>query len=107
MAMGEPERLAVAHAADEGDLVLLELHARAPPEAEAAPGQLVGDVLDGELEPGGHALDDHDEGTARGTRRRSGSATSGQSTGRPRRRPNPLRPTRSALGSVRADAAGR
>ena len=61
-----PEGAAVADAGDQGDLVGLEAHAGAPAVAEAAPGQLVGDVLDGELEARGHALEDDDEGLAVG-----------------------------------------
>ena len=66
MATGRAERAAVTDAAEEGDLVRLEAHARAAPVAQAAPGQLGGDVgrLDGQ--PGGQAFDDHDQGFAMG-----------------------------------------
>ena len=48
-------------AAEQRDLVLLEAHARAAPVAEATSGQLGLHVLSGDGEPGGEALDDHDE----------------------------------------------
>ena len=51
----------MAHAAEELDVVALEAHARAPAEAEPAPGQLDRDVVDQDREPGGEALDDHGE----------------------------------------------
>ena len=55
----------MADAAEERDLVLLEAHAGPTAVAEPAPRQLVLDVLhDGQ--PGGQALDDHDEGLAVG-----------------------------------------
>ena len=52
----------MADAADEGDLVLLEAHARASPVAEAASGELALDLLDPDGQAGGEPLDDHDEG---------------------------------------------
>ena len=57
---------AVADAAEEGDLVGLEAHARTPAVPEATPGQLLGDVgrLDGQT--GGKPLDDDDEGASVG-----------------------------------------
>src|SRR5581483_552750 len=61
---GRPQRAAVAHAAEERDLVLLEAHARAPAEAQPAPGQLGLDVLDRQGQTRGQALDDHDQGLA-------------------------------------------
>ena len=56
----------MADAADQGDLVGLEAHARAAAVAEAAPGQLVGDVGGLDRQPGRQALDDHDQGAAVG-----------------------------------------
>jgi hypothetical protein len=52
----------VADAGEELDVVALEPHARAAPVAEPAAGQLVGDLLDRDRQPGGQALDDDDEG---------------------------------------------
>ena len=53
-------------AAHQRDLVRLEAHPGTAPVAEPAAGQLVGDVggLDGQ--PGGQALDDHDQGATMG-----------------------------------------
>ena len=48
-------------AAEQGQLVDLEALAWATAVAETAPGQLGLDVLDGDCQPGGQALDDHDE----------------------------------------------
>ena len=48
------------------DLVLLEAHARTAAVAEPAAGQLGLDVVDGDGQAGGQALDDHDEGRAVG-----------------------------------------
>ena len=52
----------MADAAEQGDLVGLEAHARAPSVAEPSPGQLAGDVrfLDGQTRR--QSLDDDDEG---------------------------------------------
>ena len=60
------ERAAVADAAEERQLVLLEAHPGPAAEAEPAPGQLGLDLLDGDRQPGGQALDDDDEGPAVG-----------------------------------------
>ena len=78
MATGEPERAAVADAAEEGHLVLLEAHAGTPAVAEPAAGQLVADLLD--RDAAGPRADPRRSPRApgRGTRRRSGSATSRQ-----------------------------
>ena len=54
----------MAQAADERHDVLLELHARAAPVAEAAAGKGVGDVLARDLDTGRKALDDAHEGRA-------------------------------------------
>ncbi len=51
----------MADAAEELDVVLLEAHAGAAPEAEPAPGQLGGDVVDRDGQSGGEPLDDHGE----------------------------------------------
>ena len=55
------ERAAVADAAEEPDLVLLEAHAGTAAVAEAAAGELARDVFDRDGSPAGQALDDHDE----------------------------------------------
>ena len=55
------ERATVADAADQSQVVDLEALARAPPVAEAAPGQLTLDVFDRDVEPGREPLDDHDQ----------------------------------------------
>ena len=60
IASGLAERAAVAHPAEELDLVGLEAHAGAAAVAEAAARQLVGDVVDEDRQAGGQALDgDH------------------------------------------------
>ena len=48
-------------AAEQDQFVDLEALARAAAVAETAPGQLGLDVLHGDCEAGGQALDDHDE----------------------------------------------
>ena len=77
-ATGEPRVQAVADAAEELDVVALEAHPGAAPEAEAAAGELVTDLVDGDREARGEPLDDHRRARGRGTHRRSGSATRGQ-----------------------------
>ncbi len=59
-------RDAVPHPAEELDLVALEGHPRTAPVAEPAAGQLVRDVLRGQPDPGGDALDDAHQGRAVG-----------------------------------------
>ena len=61
--------LPVAHAADDRDLVLLELHPRAPAVAEAPTRQGVGDVVGGDPDMGRQALEDRDQGRAVGLAR--------------------------------------
>src|SRR5918998_4026447 len=61
-----PEGAAVADAAHDRDLVLLEAHARPAAVAEAASGQLAADVVDDHRQPGRQALDDDDEGASVG-----------------------------------------
>src|SRR5205807_1784586 len=56
----------VADAPEDRDLVLLEPHARAPPEPQPPPRQLTLQLLDGDGQPRREALDDHDEGPAMG-----------------------------------------
>ncbi len=54
----------MADAADEGDLVGLELHARAAAVAEAAAGQFGGHGAGGELDARGQAVEgDHEFGS--------------------------------------------
>ncbi len=60
------ERDAVAHARQHGDLVALELHPGAAAVAEAAAGQLVGDVVGGDRQPGDHAFDHGHQSSAVG-----------------------------------------
>ena len=57
---------AVAHAAEELDVVALEAHARTAAESEAAAGELVADLLDGDGQARGQTLDHHREGGAVG-----------------------------------------
>jgi hypothetical protein len=59
-----PEGDPVADAAEELDVVALEAHAGTAAEPEAAPRQLVADLLDGDGQARGQALDDHREGGA-------------------------------------------
>ena len=54
----------MAHAAHEGHLVLLEAHPGPPAVAQAAPGQLGLDVLDGHRQARGQSLDHDHEGRA-------------------------------------------
>ena len=61
--------LAVPDAADERDLVLLELHPGAAAVAEPAPRQRVADVVGGHPHVGGQPLEDRDEGRAVGLTR--------------------------------------
>ena len=56
-----PEGATVAHAAEELDVVALEAHAGAAAEPEAAAGELVADLLDGDGQARGQALDHHRE----------------------------------------------
>ncbi len=56
-ALGQP----VADAAEEGDLVLLELHAGTAAIAEPAPGQVIGHQLGGDRDAGGKALQRRDQ----------------------------------------------
>ena len=51
----------MAHTAEELHVVALEPHARAPAEAEPAPGELGRHVVDQDRETGGEPLDDHRE----------------------------------------------
>ena len=60
-ATGLPMRESVPDAAEEGDLVVLELHPRAAAVAEPAPGQRVGHQVGGDRHPGGQALQGRDE----------------------------------------------
>ena len=60
------ERDAVAHARQHGDLVALEFHPGAAAVAEAAAGQLVGDVVGGDRQPGDHAFDHGHQSSAVG-----------------------------------------
>ena len=62
-------RLAVADAADQRDLVLLELHPGAAAVAEPAPRERVGDVVRRHLDVGGQPLEDRDQGGAVGLAR--------------------------------------
>ena len=64
MATGRAEGAAVADAAEDRDLVLLEAHPGAPAVAEPAAGQLVLHRLLGDGQAGRQALDDDDEGPA-------------------------------------------
>ena len=66
--------LAVPDAADERDLVLLELHPGAAAVAEPAPGQRVGDVVGGHPRRGRAAPRGSRPGRVRGTRPQSASA---------------------------------
>ena len=61
-ALGEP----VPHAAEDGHLVLLELHAGAAAIAEATAREGVGDGLGGGLDPGRESFEDRGEGGAVG-----------------------------------------
>ena len=56
----------MADAAEELDVVALEAHAGAAAEAEAAAGELVADLLDGDGQARGQPLDHHREGGAVG-----------------------------------------
>ncbi len=56
----------MAHATEDRHLVLLEAHAGSSAVPEAAAGQFVGDLGRGDGEPGGQALEHHDEGGAMG-----------------------------------------
>ena len=56
----------MADAADQRELVLLELLAGPAAVAESAPGHLGLDLLDGDLQAGGQPLDDGDERLAVG-----------------------------------------
>ena len=60
---------AVADPADERDLVGLEPHPGPAAVAEAAPGELAGDLRCRDRQPGRQALDDHHEGLAVGLSR--------------------------------------
>jgi len=63
---GRAESAAVADTAEQGQLVTFEAHARATAVPQTPPGQLALDLLDGDVEAGGEALDDDDEGFAVG-----------------------------------------
>ena len=56
----------MADAAEELDVVALEAHAGAAAEPEAAAGELVADLLDGDGQARGQTLDHHREGGAVG-----------------------------------------
>ena len=56
------EAQAMAHAAEQRHLVLLELHARAAPVAEPPAGEVPGDVFRGDGDPGGQPLQNGDQG---------------------------------------------
>ena len=60
------ERDAVADAGEHGDLVLLELHPGTAAVAEAAAGQLAGDVVGGDVDACDHAFDHGHQGAAVG-----------------------------------------
>ena len=60
------ERAAVADAAQEGQLVGLEAHPRAAAVTQAPAGQLAGNILSPNGQPGGQAFDDDDEALAVG-----------------------------------------
>ena len=60
-ATGEPMRQAVPHAAEEGDLVPLELHPGTAAIAEPPPGQVVRHHLRGDRHAGGKSLQRRDE----------------------------------------------
>ena len=77
------EGAAVAHAADDRDLVLLEPHAGPAAVAEAPPGQLVLHLLHGDGQPGRQALDDHDERPPVRLTRRQEPEHRDNGTGRP------------------------
>ena len=70
IAIGEPERAAVADPAEELQLVLLEAHARTAPVAEAPARELGRDVVSEDGKAGGHALDRDHEGRTVGFARR-------------------------------------
>ena len=63
---GEPSVVPVADAAEELDVVALEAHAGTAAEPEAAAGELVADLLDGDGQARGQTLDHHREGGAVG-----------------------------------------
>src|SRR5581483_3364112 len=72
LAVADPHRdrtalaQAVPHSAEEGDLILLELHPGAAAVAEPAAGERVRDVFGGRAHAGRQSLDDRDErGTVR------------------------------------------
>jgi hypothetical protein len=56
-ALGQP----VPHPAEELDAVGLEPHTRATPEPETAAGQLLGQVVGRDLDPGDHSFEDGDQ----------------------------------------------
>ena len=57
IATGPPSVIAVPHPGEHRDLVLLELHPRAAAVAQPAAGELAGDLVGRDLDPGDHALD--------------------------------------------------
>ena len=69
------ERAAVAYAAEDLELVLLELLPRAAARAEPAAGQVDADGLACHLDPGGQTLEDREQRRARATPPPSASAT--------------------------------
>lgn len=60
------EGAAVTHTAHQGDLVGLEPLSRTATVTETTAGEFGLDVVDGDLETGGQALDDHDKGATVG-----------------------------------------
>ena len=74
--------LAVPDAADQGDLVLLELHPGAAAVAEPAPGQRVADVVGGHPDVGGQPLEDRHQGRAVGLTRGQPAQSHGDSLSR-------------------------
>ncbi len=75
------QRAAVADAAEQRDVVLLEAHARPAPEAQPPAGQLGLDLLDRDRQARGQALDDHDQGLAVGLARGEEAQHRGERTG--------------------------
>jgi len=53
------ERAPMANAANQLDLVLLELLSRATAESQSPTGEFIGDVGDGDGQVGGQSFDDH------------------------------------------------
>ena len=81
----------MADTAEQRQLVGFEPHAWAPPVAEAAASELVGDVVEGDRKPRRKAFDDHDErGPVRLTRRQESQHRTDR-TGGPGWRPQTVR----------------